>query len=166
MKKLALVLFTIIVVVSCRYTQAQPFKPEAQPQEIQQLNRIRIETNSGEKITYVFPTIEKLIQKLDAKGYQPKVPNQTEERLHAYLSHMAQLCATKAIVAAGVMAVRADNGDMNKLLKMVQDTTKKYKMPRYVAIDYERVVRQGFRTYSTPKEFIDNEFVMCVARGW
>ena len=161
MKKLTLVLFTIIVVVSCRYTQAQPFKPETQPQQI---NRINIETNSGEKITYVFPTIEELIQKLDAKGYQPKIPN--EERLHAYLSHMTQLCATKAIVAAGVMAVRADNGDMNKLLKMVQDTTKKYKMPRYVAIDYERVVRQGFRTYSTPKEFVDNEFVMCVAHGW
>lgn len=146
--------------------QAQPFKPETQPQEIQKIGGISIETKSGEKITYIFPTIEELIQKLDAKGYTPKVPDQTEERLHAYLSHMAQLCTTKAMVAAGVMAVRADKGDMDKLLKMVQDMAKQYKMSRHIANDYERVVRQGFRTYSTSEEFIDDEFVMCVAHGW
>ena len=169
MKKLIFVLFTIVVAINtaCQYVQAQPFKPEVlQQQAEEQRPGVRITTKSGQTIVYNFPTIEELKQKLLDEGYNPKFPGQTDEQLYTYLAQMGRLCARKAMVAIGVMALKIDGGEIDKMLDLVEQLREKYKMPRYVSVAYERVVRSGFRTRLTPEEFIEDVFIECVALGF
>ena len=158
---------------------AQPLKPQPQEPPTQeeqtttpsiraeylQSSMIKITGENGNTFVWIMPSVVELSKEYTFSPREGVTPP-TQEQIYQFFYVARAKCSMKAIMAATVMMGKLDDQPMEGFIKVVKDMAKKYDMERYIRNDYERVVRQGYRTYSTPEKFVEEEFFSCINKGY
>lgn len=126
---------------------------------------IFVESEKGHKFLFQIPNFEEM-EKVIKERYGLTQEDGDRQKLYQFLYAAQRMCSAKMMFVAIVMAGRADDEPMETFLKTVKNLAVEYNFPRYRSVDYQRVVRQGYRTYSSPDEIFDAEFYQCVWLGF
>ena len=172
--KIALVLALSLLWITVVHAQTTTPKYLLKPAEATQLDMVQdkekrpgifVESEKGHKFLFQIPSFEEM-KKVIKERYGMIQEDGDRQKLYQFLYAAQRLCSAKMMFVAIVMAGRADDEPMETFLKTAKDLADKYNFPRFRYVDYQRVVRQGYRTYSSPDEIFDTEFYQCVAFGF
>ena len=78
-------------------------------------------------------------------------------------------CVNKHQLAEQLVATRDSTTVENELVKLERDW---YRVPEdkradwFINVEFQRIIRDAFRTTSTPEEFAQWEFQQCLAQGF